>query len=147
MINVLVHIFLNTYQCFYRSENEGLCRLFTQGGLPNCFPKVVPIYTPANSAYMVIQFPMLLPKLGFIYLLTYFLNTIFSIQQFLDMGLIPGLGRFPGEGKDSLEKATHSNKSCLGNPTDRRAWQATIHGVTKGRVRLDLVVVHAHSHL
>ena len=40
-----------------------------------------------------------------------------------DMGL--SLGQ-----EDSLEKemATHS---CLGNPMDRGAWQATIHGVAK----------------
>ena len=41
-----------------------------------------------------------------------------------DPGLIPGLGRSPGGG--------HGNPlqySCLGNPMDRRAWQATVHGV------------------
>ena len=26
--------------------------------------------------------------------------------------------------------------SCLGNPMDRRAWQATVHGVTKSPTRL-----------
>ena len=39
-----------------------------------------------------------------------------------DVGLIPGSGRFPGEG--------HSNPlqySCLGNPMDRGAWWATVH--------------------
>ena len=37
-----------------------------------------------------------------------------------DVGSIPGSGRFPGEG--------HGNPlqySCLGNPMDRGAWQAT----------------------
>ena len=37
-----------------------------------------------------------------------------------DAGLIPGLGRFPGEG--------HGNPlqySCLENPMDRGAWRAT----------------------
>ena len=35
--------------------------------------------------------------------------------------------------KDPLEKdmATHSQYSCLGNPTDRGAWQATVHGAAK----------------
>ena len=40
-----------------------------------------------------------------------------------DVGPIPGLGRFPGEG--------HGNPlqySCLENPMDRGAWQATVHG-------------------
>ena len=42
-----------------------------------------------------------------------------------DAGLIPGLGRSPGEGNDNLLLY-----SCLGNPMDR-VWQAIIHGVTK----------------
>ena len=43
-----------------------------------------------------------------------------------DLGLIPGLGRSPGGG--------HGNPlqySCLENPMDRGAWQATVHGVAK----------------
>ena len=43
-----------------------------------------------------------------------------------DMGSIPGLGRYPEEGKgNSLQY------SCLGNPTHRGAWWATVHGVAK----------------
>jgi len=43
-----------------------------------------------------------------------------------DQGLIPGWARSPGEGDDnSLQHF------CLGNPTDRGAWQAPVHGVTK----------------
>ena len=43
-----------------------------------------------------------------------------------DMGSIPRLGRFPGEGNGNpLED------SCLGNPMNRGAWWATVHGVTK----------------
>ena len=33
-----------------------------------------------------------------------------------DTGLIPGLGRFPGEGNGN-----HLQYSCLGNPMDRRS--------------------------
>ena len=43
-----------------------------------------------------------------------------------DVGSIPGLGRSPGGG--------HGNPlqySCLENPTDRGAWQATVHRVTE----------------
>jgi len=38
--------------------------------------------------------------------------------------------------KDSLEKgmATHS---CLKNPMDREAWQATIHGVAKSQTNIN----------
>ena len=43
-----------------------------------------------------------------------------------DMGLIPGLGRSHGEGNGNPFQ-----DSCLGNPMDRGAWQATVHGVTK----------------
>ena len=43
-----------------------------------------------------------------------------------DFGSIPGLGRSPGGGRtNSLQY------SCLENPTDREAWQATVHGIAK----------------
>ena len=47
-----------------------------------------------------------------------------------DAGLIPGLGRSPGGGNSNPLQC-----SCLGNSTDRGAWQATVHGVTKGQDR------------
>ena len=43
-----------------------------------------------------------------------------------DVGLIPGMGRSPGEGNGNPLQY-----SSLGNPMDRGAWQATAHGVTK----------------
>ena len=43
-----------------------------------------------------------------------------------DMGLIPGLGRRPGEGNDNLLQY-----SCLENSMDRGAWWATVHRVAK----------------
>ena len=43
-----------------------------------------------------------------------------------DAGLIPGSGRFPGEGDGNPLQY-----SCLGNLTDRGAWQTTVHGVAK----------------
>ena len=43
-----------------------------------------------------------------------------------DMGLIPGLGRSPGGGNGNLLLC-----SCLGDPMDREAWQAIVHGVTE----------------
>ena len=45
-----------------------------------------------------------------------------------DTDWIPGSGRSPGEG--------HGNPlqySCLENPMDRGAWQATVHGVIKSQ--------------
>ena len=46
-----------------------------------------------------------------------------------DAGSIPGSGRLPGEGN-----GTPLQYSCLGNPMDGGAWQATVSGVTKSRV-------------
>ena len=48
-----------------------------------------------------------------------------------DIGLIPGLGRSPGEGNGNPLQY-----SCLENLMDGGAWQATVHGVTKSRTRL-----------
>ena len=43
-----------------------------------------------------------------------------------DLGSIPGSRRSPGEWKGYLLQY-----SCLGNPMDRGAWWATVHGVAK----------------
>ena len=43
-----------------------------------------------------------------------------------DMGLIPGLGRSPGEGNGNALQY-----SCLGNPMDRGAWRVVLLGVSK----------------
>ena len=45
-----------------------------------------------------------------------------------DLGLIPGLGRFPGG-----VNGNPLQYSCLGNLMDRGAWWATAHGVTKSQ--------------
>ena len=53
-----------------------------------------------------------------------------------DRGLVPGSGRFPGEG--------HGNPlqySCLENPVDRGAWWATVHGVAE----LDMTEATQHA--
>ena len=43
-----------------------------------------------------------------------------------DPGSIPESGRSPGEGNGNLLQYC-----CLGNPMDRRAWWAILHGVAK----------------
>ena len=43
-----------------------------------------------------------------------------------DLDLIPGSGRFPGDGNGYLLQY-----SCLENSMDRGAWRATVHGVAK----------------
>ena len=50
-----------------------------------------------------------------------------------DMGSIPGTGRSPGEGNGNPLQY-----SCLGNPMDRGAWQATVNRVAE-TVRHNLV--------
>ena len=49
-----------------------------------------------------------------------------SACQAGDADSIPGSGRSAGEGNGN-----QFQYSCLGNPMDRGAWQATVHGVTK----------------
>ena len=53
------------------------------------------------------------------------------------MGLIPGLGRSPGEGNGNLLQY-----SCLGSPMDRGAWRATVHKVTKSRTQMKRLSTH-----
>ena len=53
-----------------------------------------------------------------------------------DMGLIPGLGRSLGEGNGNPLQY-----SCLGNPTDRAACQATVQGTAESDA-----TEHTHTH-
>ena len=45
-----------------------------------------------------------------------------------EVGSIPGSGRSPGVGN-----GYPLQYSCLGNPKDREAWQATVHEVAKNQ--------------
>ena len=49
-----------------------------------------------------------------------------SAGDIRDVGSIPGWERSPGEGHGNLFQY-----SRLGNSMDRRAWWATVHGITK----------------
>ena len=55
-----------------------------------------------------------------------------STCQAEDSGSIPGSGGSPGEGDGNPLQY-----SCLGNPMDRGAWRATVHGVARVRHDLD----------
>ena len=48
-----------------------------------------------------------------------------------DLGLIPGFGRYPGEGNSNPLQY-----SFLENSMDGGAWQATVHGVSKSQTGL-----------
>ena len=57
---------------------------------------------------------------------TMVMNLLANAGDTRDAGLIPGLGRSPGEGNGNPLQY-----SCLENPMDRGAWRATVHGVTE----------------
>ena len=56
---------------------------------------------------------------------------LFKAGDLRDVGSNPGLGRSPGEGNGNPLQY-----SCLENPMDRGAWQATVHRVAKSQIRL-----------
>ena len=65
-------------------------------------------------------------------------NPPFNAGDTRDAGSIPGSEKSPGGG--------HGNPlqySCLENPKDRGAWQATVHGVAESRTRLKQLGIHA----
>ena len=51
-----------------------------------------------------------------------------------DLSSVPGSGRSPREGYGNPLQS-----SCLENPTDRGAWQATVLGVAKSQTRLSMM--------
>ena len=66
-----------------------------------------------------------------------------SVYNAGDPGLIPGLGRSPGEGN-----GTPLQYSCLENPMDGETWQATVHGVTKSQTGLsDFTSLHIEKQI
>ena len=66
-----------------------------------------------------------------------------SVSSVGDPSLIPGSGRTSGEGNGNPLKY-----SCLENPMDGGAWQATVHGVAKSRTRMsDFIQGERHGEL
>ena len=61
-----------------------------------------------------------------------------SVGNIRDTGLIPGSGRSPREGYGNLLQY-----SCLENPMDRGAWQATVHGVSKSQTQVNWLSTHS----
>ena len=61
-----------------------------------------------------------------IYGLPWWLSGKESLANAVDVGSVHGSGRSPAGGNGNPLQY-----SCLGNPIDRGAWQATVHGVAK----------------
>jgi len=57
-----------------------------------------------------------------------------------DTGSIPGSGRSPGGGNGNPFQF-----SCLENLTDRGAWWASVHRVSKGQTQLKRLNTHART--
>ena len=68
-------------------------------------------------------------------------NSLANAGDVGDVGSIPGLGRSPGEGNGNPLQY-----SCLENPMDGGAWQATVDGVTKELDMLERAHTHTHAH-
>ena len=68
-----------------------------------------------------------------------------NVGEVGDLILKPGSGRSPGVGNgNSLQYF------CLENSMDRRAWQATIHGVTKSQTQQSThtyTLTHTRTHM
>ena len=62
-------------------------------------------------------------------------NLLANAEDSGDVGLIPGSGRFPGEGNGNPLQY-----SCLENPMDRGVWWVMVHGVkaTENTKQLEL---------
>ena len=58
-----------------------------------------------------------------------------------DVSLIPGLGRYPGEGHGNPLKY-----SCLENPIDRGAWQVIVHESHRVRHNWSDLYTHTDTH-
>ena len=59
-------------------------------------------------------------------------NLLANAGDVRDVGLIPGSG-----GSSGVGNGNPLQYSCLENPMEREAWQATVHGVSKSRTRLE----------
>ena len=64
-------------------------------------------------------------------------NLSANVGDMRDVGLIPGLGRFPGG-----EQGNPFQYSCLENPMDRGAWQATVSRIPKSQIQLKRLNTH-----
>ena len=81
------------------------------------------------SSFQPLKSPFFFLSNSYIVYIPWWLSGKESTCNTGDVSWIPGSGRPPpGEGNGNSLQC-----SCLGNPMDRGAWQATVHGVTKSQ--------------
>ena len=86
------------------------------------------------------QNPSPVEKQGFSQVVLVVKNLLAKTRDVRDPGLIPRLGRSPGEGN-----VNPLQYSCLENSMDRGAWQATIHRVSKSWMQLKRLRMNTHK--
>ena len=136
---LLINIFLtNLFQYFYININNNIHDSPLQKMRPVSYIILYIIYPSflfslQNFDEIIILFQILL-----ICIVTMYNNGLpkwcsgkESTCQAGDTGLIPESGRSSGEGNGKPLQY-----SCLENPMDGGAWQATVHGVAKSQTRL-----------
>ena len=64
-------------------------------------------------------------------------NLIANAGDVKRCGFVPWVGKIPGEGNGNPLQ-----RSCLENPMDSGAWQATVHRVTKSQTQLTGLSMH-----
>ena len=67
-------------------------------------------------------------------------NPLANAGNLRDADSIPELGRSPGG-----RQGNPLHHSCLENPMDRGAWQATVHRVAKNWTQIKQLSTHAHN--
>ena len=66
-------------------------------------------------------------------------NALANAGDARDAGSVPGLERFPGR-----QNGNPLQCACVGNPMDRGAWWATVHGVAKSQTQLSMLALEYH---
>ena len=66
-------------------------------------------------------------------------NALANAGNARDVGSVPGLERFPGR-----QNGNPLQCACLGNPMDRGAWWATVHGIAKSQTQLSTLALEYH---
>ena len=92
------------------------------------------------ESYHLLFFCILLTSLSGLLLWLSGKESACNVGDAADVGLIPGSGRFPVGGNGNPLQY-----SCLGNPMDRGACRATVHGITKSGTQISIHIRYVTS--